>query len=80
MALYKLEKYNKRIKEYKEEEVNLSSDISFWVACQRQSYKDGIAVRWVSKPTRGSLSRKVVQVIVNFPDGEIWQYTMKGYS
>lgn len=76
MALYKVEKYNKKTKFYKEELVKLSSSVSFWSNAQLQSRKDKIRVRYISKPTRIGLNRKVVNAFVEFPDGECWEYQL----
>ncbi len=76
MGKYKVEKYNKRTKFYKEEIVNLSTSLLFWINCQMQSAKDNIKVKYISKPTRNDLNRKVVFASVEFPDGECWVYTL----
>ncbi len=76
MALYKVEKYNKKTRFYKEELVNLPSSVSFWLNSQRQSAIDKIKVRYVSKPTRTGLNRRVVYAFIDFNDGECWEYRL----
>lgn len=77
MAVYKVEKYNKKKKEYKVDYDFVPSGVGFWLQNQALSSKEGITVRYVSKSTKDKMSRRVVRVNVNFPDGESWQYTLQ---
>ena len=75
MALYKVEKYNTKKKTYKEEYVDVPNSVDFWMNCQKQSAKDGIIVKYISKPT--GIRRKVIYALIDFPDGECWQYDLR---
>lgn len=74
MALYKVEKYNKRTRFYKEELINLPNTISYWKINQSQCRKDKIKLKYVSKPSKNGSNREVVSVFVDFGDGEIWEF------
>lgn len=77
MSLYKVEKSNVKKKQYFVCFEDLPSSVSFWERCKEQSKKDKIKVRYIVKPNKKVENAKVVNVIVEYPTGEVWYYTLK---
>lgn len=77
MAVYKIAKYNRKTKDYRVDYDIAPSNVGFWVQNKAISAKEGIKVRYSSRPTKDKMNRKVVRVNVDFRDGETWEYTLQ---
>ena len=77
MSLYKVEKSNVKKKQYFTCFEDLSSSVLFWEQCKEQSKKDKIKVRYIAKLSKKVKNAKVVNAIFEFPDGDVWYYTLK---